>query len=145
MALDTGKDLAVVRIDVTGSALVPFVLMRSGEDGEELRIVFAEFALLSGRVTLIAIHAVEAVTRNALVFGIHAGLIVLMAFNAGEDFPVVRIDVTGPALVPFVFMLARKNGEKLGVVFAEFGFLSGRMALVAVQTVEAVSRDPLML
>ena len=145
VAFDARKDLAVVRVDMTGFAGIPFVLMRSRKNGEELGIMLTKFGFLSGRVALVAIHAIECISGNALMFGIHLGLPVLMTFHTGEHLAVVRVNVAGFAFIPLVFMLTGKNREELRIVGAEVSFLSGGMALVAVLAVISVSGNALML
>ncbi|RMD63459.1 hypothetical protein D6833_05630, partial [Candidatus Parcubacteria bacterium] len=144
VAFDAGEGLAARRVDVTDLALIPFVQMGAGVDGEELGVVVAKLSFLARRMALVAIHRIESIPWNSLMHGIHLRLTVLVTLDAGECFAVGGIGVTGLALIPLVLMRAREDGEVLGVVLAKFAFLTGWVALVAVERVEAVAGDTLM-
>jgi len=136
VAIDAGEQLFVFRHSVAFGAVLPLVVMGTGEDGEEQGVMIAELSFFTAGMTEQAVLRIPCVSADAPVLFIHFLLVMLVAAQAGDSLAVFRlvvadgavVDIAGDALVLFIHLLlvvlmAAQAGELFSVV--EIGVARG--------------------
>ena len=145
VAVDAGEQLFVFRHSVALGAVLPLVIMGTGEDGEELGVMFAEIALFTAGMAEQAVLRIPRVSADALVLFIHLLLVVLVAAQAGDSLAVFRLVMADGALIPGAFVLAGVDREKLRVVRGEIAGIAVRVTGEAIAAVVNIAADALVL
>ncbi len=145
VTFDAGEVFAVGRIAMARKAIIPGAGVSARENWEELNIVVSELALLARGVTNKTFAALPTVAGNAVMFQVHFGLPVLMAFNASEVFAAGRVRVAHNTIIPYVGMVTRKNRKVEVVMFQKLAFVTSRVAAVAGLTFVAVLGETVVL
>ena len=100
---------------------------------------------LSGWMAEITVLAVIGITAHGTMNVIGISLIVGVAFKTAEIFPVVRINMAGIAIIPFVIVHSREDGEKLGVMISEIFSFAGRMAKITIGRIIGIPGNTTMI
>lgn len=98
----------------------PFAGVRPGEYGEIQGVVVAEVLCFAPRMAEVTVLTIIIVPRYASVVFVGIGPVVLVTAEAAEFLKVIRVDVTGGAIVPFAGVFAGEDGEE-GVVVGQQG------------------------
>lgn len=112
MACDAGVSFAIIGICVTIGTTDPGIVVCSGKYRKKLDIVFFIPSNFSRSMTGNTGQAVIRIAADTTVAGIHAALIMCMAFKTGEKTGICRIRMAGSTRFPPAFVSPGKNLEK---------------------------------
>lgn len=121
------------------------MIVGTGKDGEEERIMVLEFPFLACWVAEKTFAVLIRVARDALVYGIHLGPAVFVALQAGEILAIARIWMAGETIVPCAGVLSGENGKEQIVMVFEILLFTGGMAAKTVDALIRIAGNILML
>ncbi|MFQ6114788.1 MAG: hypothetical protein ACE5NG_12030 [bacterium] len=112
VAIKTGEQFSVIWIKMACSAIIPFVVMWSGENWEELTIMLYKVPFFTLWMAKITLRTVEGITLNPRMLNVHFTLAVLMTVQTGKVFTVRWIWMTGEAFLPLSGVYACEDGKE---------------------------------